>query len=51
MEFGYSRKSQEFLKRISEFMIKSVYPNEERILHQISSGDRWASIRAPRSIV
>ena len=44
MEFGYSKNSQEYLKRVSEFMIHNIYPNEENILHQISSGDRWATI-------
>ena len=41
MDFEFSAKSQEYLRRLGEFMDEHVYPNEERFYAQLQEGDRW----------
>ena len=41
MNFEYSDKCKEMLKRLDTFMRANVYPNEEAYSREINSGDRW----------
>ena len=41
MDFEYSAKTKELLKRVTAFMDEHVYPNEERFLKEVAEGDRW----------
>jgi len=41
VDFEFSAKSQEYLRRLGEFMDEHVYPNEERFYAQLQEGDRW----------
>jgi acyl-CoA dehydrogenase len=44
MNFDYSPKTQEYRERVSAFMDKHIYPNEERFHHEVATGDRWAPV-------
>ena len=41
MNFDYAPKVQDYRERVSAFMDKHVYPNEERFHHEVATGDRW----------
>jgi acyl-CoA dehydrogenase len=43
VDFDYSAKSRDYLRRLGAFMDEHVYPNEERWQAQLESGDRWES--------
>lgn len=43
MDFDYSAKTQDYLRRLGGFMDEHVYPNEERYQAELESGDRWQS--------
>ena len=42
MDFTFNDKTREYQERVSAFMDKHVYPNEERFHQEVSTGDRWA---------
>lgn len=44
MEFANSKKTVEYLERLSGFMVRNVYPNENRYHEEISTGDRWEPV-------
>ena len=44
MHFEYNEKTQDLIKRVREFMIEHIYPNEQEMLGQIQSGDHWEPI-------
>ena len=44
MDFEYSEKVQRLRAEVEAFMAEHIYPNEERVLHQIAEGDRWRPI-------
>jgi acyl-CoA dehydrogenase len=41
VDFQYSTKAQDYLKRLGAFMDEHVYPNEERYYTQLAQGNRW----------
>jgi acyl-CoA dehydrogenase len=41
MDFEYSQKTQDLLKRVTAFMDEHVYPNEQRFMAEVAEGDRW----------
>jgi acyl-CoA dehydrogenase len=41
MDFEYSQKTQDLLKRVNAFMDEHVYPNEQRFMAEVAEGDRW----------
>jgi len=41
MDFEYSQKTQDLLKRLNAFMDEHVYPNERRFMAEVAEGDRW----------
>ena len=41
MDFQYSAKAQDYLKRLGTFMDEHVYPNEETYYTQLAQGNRW----------
>ncbi len=41
MDFQYSAKAQDYLKRLGAFMDEHVYPNEETYYTQLAQGNRW----------
>jgi acyl-CoA dehydrogenase len=41
MDFEYSAKTQDLLKRLNAFMDEHVYPNEQRFMAEVAEGDRW----------
>ena len=41
MDFEYASNVQELRRRVSEFMDEHIFPHEEEMLRQISTGDRW----------
>jgi len=41
MDFEYSQKTKDLLKRVTAFMDEHVYPNEQRFLDEVAEGDRW----------
>jgi len=42
MDFEYSQKTQDLLKRLNAFFAEHIYPNEEKMHAQIGmTGDRW----------
>lgn len=45
MDFEYSEKANEFRGRLLAFMDEHIYPNEQRYLDEINSGDRWEPSR------
>ena len=44
MDFSYSAKAEEYRERVAAFMAAHIYPNEEKLLAQIATGDRWQPI-------
>ncbi len=45
MNFDYSSKTRESLKRLADFMDEFVYPNEARYQEELNTGDRWKPLR------
>jgi acyl-CoA dehydrogenase len=45
MDFAYSPKVKELQERLTEFMDRHVYPNEERFHREVAEGDRWQPTR------
>ena len=41
MDFEYSAKTKELLKRLDAFMDEWVYPNEHKFYEEVGTGDRW----------
>src|ERR1043166_6605494 len=41
MDFEYSQKTKDLLKRVGAFMDEHVYPNEKRFHDEVAEGDRW----------
>jgi acyl-CoA dehydrogenase len=41
VDFQYSAKAQDYLKRLGAFMDEHVYPNEETYYAQLAQGNRW----------
>ncbi|MGH8481784.1 MAG: acyl-CoA dehydrogenase family protein [Nevskiaceae bacterium] len=41
MEFEYSQKTKDLLKRLNAFMDEHVYPNEQKFHQEVAEGDRW----------
>jgi acyl-CoA dehydrogenase len=41
VDFEYSAKAQDYLRRLGAFMDEHVYPNEERYYTQVAQGNRW----------
>lgn len=41
MNFEYSEKTQELIARVSAFMDEHIYPNEQRFIDEVNTGDRW----------
>jgi acyl-CoA dehydrogenase len=41
VDFQYSSKAQDYLRRLGAFMDEHVYPNEERYYTQLAQGNRW----------
>jgi len=44
MDFEFSKKTQDLLGRLRQFMDEHIYPNEQRYYEQIATGDRWAPV-------
>ena len=44
MDFGYSDKAKGIRDRVAAFMEAHVYPNEQKMLAEIATGDRWQPI-------
>ncbi len=44
MDFGYSDKAKDIRNRVAAFMEAHVYPNEQKMLVEIATGDRWQPI-------
>ena len=44
MDFGYSDKAKDVRDRVATFMEAYVYPNEQKMLAEIATGDRWQPI-------
>lgn len=44
MDFGYSDKAKDVRDRVASFMEAYVYPNEQKMLAEIATGDRWQPI-------
>ena len=43
MDFEYSAKTKDWIKRVSAFMDKHIYPNVETFEKQHAAGDRWVT--------
>jgi acyl-CoA dehydrogenase len=41
MDFEYSQKTQDLLKRLNAFFDEHIYPNEARFKAEVDEGDRW----------
>jgi len=41
MDFGYSKKTQEFRERVLAFMDAHIHPSEEELVAQLNDGNRW----------
>ena len=41
MDFEFSQKSKDYLRRLGAFMDEQVYPNEQRYREERDEGDRW----------
>ena len=41
MDFSFSPKTEDYLRRLGAFMDEHVYPNEAQYEAQLQSGDRW----------
>ena len=44
MDFGYSDRANDIRDRVAAFMEAHVYPNEQKMLAEIATGDRWQPI-------
>ena len=44
MDFGYSDTAKDVRDRVAAFMEAHVYTNEEKMLGEIATGDRWQPI-------
>lgn len=44
MDFDYTPKVQELCEKLTAFMDKHIYPNEETYTEQLNTGDRWQPI-------
>jgi acyl-CoA dehydrogenase len=44
MEFTQTERSLEIQERISSFMDRHIYPNEQKMMDEIDEGDRWQPI-------
>ncbi|MBX7172699.1 MAG: acyl-CoA dehydrogenase family protein [Pyrinomonadaceae bacterium] len=45
MDFNYSDKTKELLKRLQTFMDANIYPNEKAFQEEVNSGDRWQPLQ------
>jgi acyl-CoA dehydrogenase len=43
MNFQYSEKTQDYIRRVTAFMDRHVYPNVDTFTKQHESGDRWTT--------
>jgi alkylation response protein AidB-like acyl-CoA dehydrogenase len=43
MNFDFSEKSKDYIRRVSDFMDKHIYPNVETFEKQHAEGDRWVT--------
>ncbi|MDB6000656.1 MAG: acyl-CoA dehydrogenase [Rhizobacter sp.] len=41
MDFDYTPKTQDLMKRVDDFMQEHIYPNENRFFQEVATGDRW----------
>ena len=41
MNFDFTPKVQDYQERVSAFMDKHIYPNEDRFHEEVNTGDRW----------
>ncbi|HVT34673.1 MAG TPA: acyl-CoA dehydrogenase family protein [Nevskiaceae bacterium] len=41
MDFEYSQKTRDLLKRLNAFFDEHIYPNEDQFLKEVNTGDRW----------
>jgi len=41
VNFDYTPKMQEYREKVSAFMDKHIYPNEQRFHDEVATGDRW----------
>src|SRR5438128_125266 len=41
MDFEYSAKTRDLLKRLIAFFEEHIYPNEQRFHDEVNEGDRW----------
>ena len=41
MNFEFSAKTKDYIRRVSAFMDKHIYPNETRFEEEVAQGDRW----------
>ena len=41
MDFEYSQKTKDLLKRVNAFMDEHIYPNEQKFIAEVAEGDRW----------
>ena len=44
MDFSFNEKTREYQERVTAFMDKHIYPNEQRFHEDVNSGDRWAPV-------
>ena len=45
MDFEYSQKTKDLLKRLNAFFDEHIYPNEARFAAEVAEGDRWQPTR------
>jgi acyl-CoA dehydrogenase len=43
VDFDYSARTRDYLRRLGAFMDEQVYPNEERFAFELEAGNRWDS--------
>jgi len=43
VDFDYSARTRDYLRRLGAFMDEQVYPNEERFAAELEAGNRWDS--------
>ena len=43
MNFDFSEKTKDYIRRVSDFMDKHIYPNVETFEKQHNAGDRWVT--------
>jgi acyl-CoA dehydrogenase len=41
MDFEYSGKTKDLLKRVDAFMDEWIYPNEHKFYEEVGTDDRW----------